>query len=110
MRDLLGVFFRDEETEGNDEVTYYKLTGDLTQAIEQVREFSDDWADVIELGEEYGVLDQFSANADEELISLDSYEIQGEDRQKVYALIEQFLTKMGLTFEKVDPPKWAVEA
>lgn len=107
MRNLMGFYFRDDL--GEEEVIYLHAEGDrLEEAALQCDGFMDDYANVIEEGEQYGVLDQFSINPETEIISLDSYEIQGEDRQKVVALATAWLEGLGLTVTRVEMPKWAM--
>lgn len=108
MRNLMGFYFRDEDR-GEEEVIYLQAEGDrLEEAALQCDEYMDAYATVIEEGEQYGVLDQFSINPEIEIISLDSYEIQGEDRQKVIALATAWLNGLGLTVTKVAVPDWAI--
>ncbi len=107
MRNLIGFYFQNDE-DGNNEIQYFRLIGDVQPACLAVDEFSDEWADLIdEYESRCNVIDQFSSNADEELISMEVSLMAPNDQVELVNAVRTFLAELDIEMVPEPAPSWS---
>lgn len=109
-RDQIEISFSDESKEPIEVVVYTLLASGTPQRLTNLAQLIDnetsDWVGTWSKAEQWGILDagwsselneESGVYEDRDLIGLDSYEIQGEDRQKVVDIFTKWLTEHGVS-------------